>query len=165
MRDDLRRALRYGVEKRVAAADVGGERMNLQTGDGEFNQLLLLEVGRSIAFGDRSDGYVSAYAGVNNRTNGFSDEFRFGLEAGINTANRRLWLIGRLTGSESFQNGETAATFTSTSVFSNNAEYLSLGGEVNVYVTSKFGLSAGVATALAGRVIAAAPPRGAVHCG
>ena len=160
-------ALRYALTRPgaawpVAAAltlglplgeEAGGEQANLQTGDGEFNQMLTLSAGRSVT----DDLYVSAAVGVNNRTGGFSDEFRYQLEAGYGALDRRLWLIGRLTGSESFQNGETAATFTSTSVFSNNAEYLSLGGEVNVYVTPKFGLSAGVATALAGRVIAAAP--------
>ena len=137
--------------------DAGGEQMNLQTGDGEFNQMLLLEVGKSIALGDRNDAYVSAFAGVNNRSNGFSDEFRFGLEAGANLLNRRVWLIGRLNGSESFFNGETAATAITTSIFSNNAEYLSVGGEVNVYLTEKIGVSAGVAGAVSGRIIAAAP--------
>lgn len=160
-------ALRYGITKPGAAfpvaatltfgiplgEDAGGELNNLQTGDGEFNQMLEFSAGRSI--GDNA--YATASLGVNNRTNGFSDEFRFGLEAGLAVANRRVWLIGRLNGSESFQNGETAATFSSTSIFSNNAEFLSLGGEVNVYITKKFGVSAGAATALSGRVIAAAP--------
>lgn len=133
--------------------DAGGELNNLQTGDGEFNQLLEFSAGRSIG----NSAYATASIGVNNRTNGFSDEFRFGLEAGVAVANRKVWFIGRLTGSESFQNGETAATFSSTSIFSNNAEYLSLGGEVNIYVTKKLGISAGAATALSGRIIAAAP--------
>ena len=131
----------------------GGEQMNLQTGDGEFNQMLMFEAGKSLGSG----GYVSAGLGVNNRTNGFSDEFRYNLEGGIAIADQRIWLIGRLQGSKSFKNGDTAETITSASIFSNNAEYLSLGGEVNVYVTKKFGVSAGVAGALSGRIIAAAP--------
>jgi len=133
--------------------DAGGDQMNLQTGDGEFNQMLTLEAGKS--FGPNA--YASAAIGFNNRSNGFSDEFRFGLEAGYALASKRVWLIGRLTGSESLMNGETAATVSSTSIFSNNAEYLSVGGEVNVYVTDKLGLSLGAATALSGRIIAAAP--------
>lgn len=137
--------------------DAGGEQGNLQTGDGEFNQMLLLAAGRSFSLGTKSDGYVSAFAGVNKRSNGFSDEFRFGLEGGFNLINRRVWLIGRLAGSESFFNGETAESVQTTSIFSNNAEYLSLGGEVNVYLTDKIGISAGVAGALSGRIIAAAP--------
>lgn len=163
--------LRYGLTKAgspiaLAASltlglplgeSAGGEQMNLQTGDGEFNQMLLLKAGKSFRFGDNTDAYVSAFAGVNNRSNGFSDEFRFGLEGGVNLLNRKVWLIGRLAGSESFFNGETAETVSSTSIFSNNAEYLSLGGEVNVYLTNKIGISAGVAGALSGRIIAAAP--------
>lgn len=133
--------------------DAGGEQMNLQTGDGEFNQMLTFEAGKSLG----PNAYGSALLGFNNRSNGFSDEFRFGLEAGYTLANRRVWLIGRLTGSESLMNGETAATVSSTSIFSNNAEYLSIGGEVNFYVTDKLGLSLGAATALSGRIIAAAP--------
>lgn len=137
--------------------DAGGEQMNLQTGDGEFNQMLLLEAGTSLRLGSKAEGYVSAFAGVNNRSNGFSDEFRFGLEGGVGVANRRVYFIGRLTGSESFMNGDTAESAPSTSIFSNNAEFLSLGGEVNVYLTKKLGVSAGVAGALSGRIIAAAP--------
>lgn len=137
--------------------DAGGEQRNLQTGDGEFNQMLLFEAGTSLQIGDKTDAYVSAFAGLNNRTNGFSDEFRFGLEAGVSVVNRRVYLIGRLTGSESLMNGETAASAPTTSIFSNNAEYLSIGGEVNIYLTRKVGVSGGVAGAVSGRIIAAAP--------
>lgn len=133
--------------------DAGGSQQNLQTGDGEFNQMLTLSAGKSLT----DNLYATASLGVNNRTNGFSDEFRYGLEAGYGLADRRIWLIGRLAGSKSFMNGETAATISSTSIFSNNAEYLSLGGEVNVYVTPKFGISVGSAYAVSGRIIAAAP--------
>ena len=160
-------ALRYTLTKPQARTPVsatltlglplgeaaGGEQGNLQTGDGEFNQLLTVGVGHSFA----DNIYATASVGVNNRTNGFSDEFRYNLEAGLALANNRVWLIGRLNGVTSFQNGETAATVSSTSVFSNNAEFLSVGGEVNVYVSKRFGLSAGAATAVSGRIIAAAP--------
>lgn len=137
--------------------DAGGEQGNLQTGDGEFNQMISLSSGLSLDFGGETSGYASANIGFNNRTQGFSDEFRFGLEAGVGLLDRRLWFIGRMIGSESLMNGETAASNPTTSIFSNNAEYLSLGGEVNFYVADKLGISAGVATALSGRVIAAAP--------
>ncbi|MEM1357609.1 MAG: hypothetical protein AAGF89_05395 [Bacteroidota bacterium] len=137
--------------------EAGGEQGNLQTGDGEFNQMLTLEVGKSISFGNTTSCYVSALVGFNNRTEGFSDEFRYGLEGGIGIGHGKLWLIGRMQGSESFMNGETAATNPTTSIFSNNAEYLSLGGEVNYYLSDKLGFSAGVATAISGRIIAAAP--------
>ncbi len=133
--------------------DAGGTQENLQTGDGEFNQLLQFSAGKSLT----DNLYATVSLGFNNRTNGFSDEFRYGLEAGYGLANRKVWLIGRLTASESLMNGETAATISSTSIFSNNAEYLSLGGEINVYLTDRLGISAGAATAVRGRIIAAAP--------
>ncbi len=136
--------------------DAGGKAQNLQTGDGEFNQLLQLEAGRSFA-SPSGNLYVSARVGFNNRSNGFSDEIRFGLEGGVSFLSDRLWLITRLGGSESTFNGETAETTQSTSIFSNNAEYLSLGGEINYYITGGVGVSAGYAGALSGRVIAAAP--------
>ncbi|MEL7160564.1 MAG: hypothetical protein AAFN92_07385, partial [Bacteroidota bacterium] len=137
--------------------DAGGEQGNLQTGDGEFNQILALEAGHSIALGGNAAGYVSADLGFNNRSGGFSDEIRFGLEGGVGLLERRLWLIGRMIGSESLFNGEPNAGSTTTSIFSNNAEYLSLGGEVNFYLSDKIGVSAGVAGAVSGRIIAAAP--------
>lgn len=160
-------SLRYALNKPGAAVplsatltfglplgeDAGGTQGNLQTGDGEFNQLLMFSAGKSLT----DNLYATASIGFNNRSNGFSDEFRYGLEAGYGLANRKVWLIGRLTASESLMNGETAATISSTSIFSNNAEYLSLGGEVNVYLTEKLGVSVGAATAVSGRIIAAAP--------
>ena len=136
--------------------DAGGSQRNLQTGDGEFNQLLSLAAGRSFQAGGLN-GFVSASVGYNVRSQGFSDEYRYGLEAGINVFDRKLWLIGRLDGSESTFNGETAATTQSTSIFSNNAEYLAVGGELNYNISERFGLSAGVAGAVSGRIIAAAP--------
>ncbi|MEO0733356.1 MAG: hypothetical protein AAFZ52_11015 [Bacteroidota bacterium] len=137
--------------------DAGGEQGNLQTGDGEFNQLLAIESGLSLNFGRSVTGYASANLGINNRSRGFSDEIRFGLEGGVGLLDRRLWFIGRMIGSESLFNGEPNAGSTTTSIFSNNAEYLSLGGEINFYLTDKIGFSAGAAGAVSGRIIAAAP--------
>ncbi|MTB50943.1 hypothetical protein [Lewinella sp. W8] len=135
----------------------GGELGNLQTGDGEFNQLIYAETGTSVQLSKSTQLYSSVMLGVNNRSGGFSDEFRYGMDVGVGLSGSKLWIIGRLQGSESFFNGETAETTTSTSIFSNNAEYLSLGGEINYYLTDRLGLSAGAATAISGRIIAAAP--------
>lgn len=131
---------------------------NLQTGDGEFNQLLRLDAARSISLPGSASAYVSAYTGVNNRTQGFSDEFRGGVEAGfgVSLLGRKLWLISRLDVIESFKNGESAATFTGSGIFANNAEFTSLGLEANYYLTERLGVSVGGATALRGELIAAA---------
>jgi len=134
----------------------GGSQGNLQTGDGEFNQLLLLESGTGFKIG-KSSAYVSAYTGFNNRTNGYSEEFRYGLEFGVQILNQKLWINSRLTAVESFKNGDTAATNTSTSIFANNSEFTSVGIELNYYLSNTVGISAGVAGALRGEIIAAAP--------
>jgi len=94
---------------------------------------------------------------VNNRTNDFSEELRFGAELGVGLFNQKLWVNSKLDVSESFKNGATAETLTSTSIFANNSEFLSLGLEANLSITKNFGISAGFATALRGEIIAAAP--------
>lgn len=133
--------------------DQGGSQGNLQLGDGEFNQLLMAHIGSSFQLGS-ANAYWSAILGVNNRSNNFSDELRYGLEAGVNLAQDRFLLVGRLRGLSSFMNGETAATATSTGLFANNIEFLTLGGEVNFFLTEKLGLSAGLASPLSGRIYA-----------
>jgi len=136
----------------------GGMLNNLQTGDGEFNQLARLDAGRGFQISESVSAYASAYAGFNNRTQGFSEELRVGAEGGLGLANSRLWLIGRLDVLESLKNGETASTSTNTTgIFANNAEFISLGAELNYYVAERVGLSVGVAGALRGEIIAAAP--------
>ena len=134
----------------------GGELKNLQTGDGEFNQYLRVDAGTGFPLGNNS-GYVSAYVGVNNRSNGFSEEFRYGLELGVGLFNSKLYLSGKLNASESFQNGDTAATVTSTSIFANNSEFFTLGIEANLYITDKIGISAGFTDVTRGEIIASDP--------
>ena len=133
----------------------GGAQGNLQTGDGEFNQLIQLDAGSGFNLG-KTSAYLSGYLGINNRSKGFSEEFRYGLELGVGLLNRKLWVSGRMTGVESFNNGDTAATSSSTSIFANNSEFLSLGIEANYYVTDNLGVSVGVASAASGKIIAAA---------
>ena len=135
----------------------GGTQGNLQTGDGEFNQMIQFDVGSGFLIGGRTSAYMSAYLGFNNRTQGFSEEIRYGLEMGIQLAPEKLWLTGRLYGVESLKNGSTAATTTSTSIFANNTEYSSFSLEANYYVNDRLGLSAGFASAFRGEIIAAAP--------
>jgi len=133
-----------------------GKLGNLQTGDGEFNQLLKVDVGTGINVG-KFPAYTSGYLGINNRTNGYSEELQYGLEFGIGLLSKKLWVNTKLNGIKSFKNGDTAATVTSTSIFANNTEYLAIGLEGNYYITPKVGVSAGFATAFQGRIIAAAP--------
>ena len=148
-------ALTVGVGLPTGTAS-GGSQGNLQTGDGEFNQFIQLDAGGGFNLGNLP-GYASGYVGFNNRTKDFSEEFRYGLELGLATPNRKLWLVSKLTAVESFKNGATAETITSTSLFANNTEFVSIGIEASFYIKENFGVTAGVASAFRGEVIAAAP--------
>jgi len=133
----------------------GGTQNNLQTGDGEFNQLIQLDAGAGFSV-KKTSLYTSAYVGFNNRTNGYSEELRFGLEGGAGFLDSKLWLTGKLNVVESLKNGETAEAITSTSLFANNSEFASFTLEGSYYVTQKIGVSASVARPLRGEIIAAA---------
>ncbi len=133
-----------------------GQFGTLQTGDGEFNQMLQLDLGKSINL-EKADLYFTGYVGFNNRTKGFSEEFRYGLEAGVGLFNKKLWLNSKLQAIESFKNGETAATTQNTTIFANNTEFISISVEGNYFITKNFGVSASYISAFRGEIIAAAP--------
>lgn len=132
-----------------------GELGNLATGDGEFNQMLQLDVGTGFKLGSLN-AYASAYGGFNHRTNGFSEEIRYGAEFGVGLLKSKLWLATKLNVVESFKNGDNAETTTSTSIFANNTEFASFAIEANYYVTQRVGISANFAGAFRGEIIAAA---------
>ncbi len=135
--------------------DAGGSDGSYQTGDGEFNQYLSGLLGYSTSFND-TPFFAKTYVGINNRTQNFSDELRFGLESGINIFNKKVWLIGRLDLVQSLQNGSlNAQNAAQGSIFANNVEYTSVGIEANYYITKKLGVSAGFNSAISGRIIAA----------
>jgi len=134
----------------------GGVEGNLQTGDGEFNQLLQLDAGGGFKLG-KLPAYTSAYLGFNNRTNQYSEEIRAGLELGLASPNQKLWITGKLNIVESLKNGATAETVSSTSLFANNTEFTSIALEAAYFIKGGFGISAGAAGAIKGEIIAAAP--------
>jgi hypothetical protein len=133
-----------------------GEFGTLQTGDGEFNQMVQFDIGSGFNI-KSSNCYFSAYAALNNRTNGFSEEYRTGAELGIELLQNKLWLSTKLNVIKSFKNGELATEVNSTSIFANNSEFTSIGFEANYYITDKIGVSANFTSAVSGRIIAAAP--------
>lgn len=137
--------------------DNGGTAGQLQTGDGEFNQLLQMDLGTSFQLG-KFNGYANVLAGFNNRTQRYSDEIRYGAEAGLNWWQDRLTTILRLYGVKSLLNGDLPAERSnSTSIFANNSEYLSLSPEVAMRLGKHWGVSAGTGIALSGTLIFAAP--------
>ena len=135
--------------------DGGGSTGALQTGDGEFNQLFQLNAGTGFKLGT-ANAYASVYAGYNNRTKGFSDEIRFGVEAGVTLFDNRLTAIARLYGIQSTNNGVEGQRENSTSIFANNSEHLTFGPELAYNVNETWGVSAGFGTALSGKLIYAA---------
>jgi hypothetical protein len=162
---DLDLALRYNLFQKGSTAfsvglqlgiplgeTAGGVDGVLQTGDGEFNQFLSLEVGQGLQVA-AINGWTKAYLGVNNRTEGFSDEFRYGIEAGASILKRKITLIARLYGIESFNNGILASEATGTSIFANNTEHLTISPEIAFHFNDKLGISAGFAKPLSGKLI------------
>lgn len=133
--------------------DSGGPGGILQTGDGEFNQFLRLDLGRGFGFG-KVEAYANVYAGFNNRTNGFSDEYRFGIEAGVTFLNKKVTATARLYGIESLKNGDLPAERSnSTSIFANNSEHLTFSPSIAYNINEKWGVSAGLGKALSGEII------------
>lgn len=129
----------------------GGETGLLQSGDGEFNQLVKLEAGYSFY---PKPVFINGSLGFNHRTRGFSEEFHAGFDAGIMLKDR-VTLIFKSYLVRSFRNGSAPAA--GTGLFSNNIQYLSFGPEVNVRLGKHLGLSGGVYGAQAATNVLAAP--------
>jgi len=129
---------------------VGGASQILQTGDGEFNQIIKVDASYSWY---PKPVYASVYAAFNNRTNSFSDEVRFGAEVGLTF--KKFIPILKLNVVQSLYNG--TAEEAQNGIFSNNTEYVSPTIELNYQPTSKWGLSGSGGFALSGKNILAAP--------
>ncbi len=115
------------------------------TGDGEFNQMVLLQVGRSLW---PTPGYLKAEIGFNNRESEFSDQIRYSGEAGFMAGDRlgiSLWLRG------------AKAIGTDDEWTVNDQQYLSFGSEINFHLTANAGITAGVTKYTAARNIEDAP--------
>lgn len=133
----------------------GGSDGSYQTGDGEFNQLLTINPGISFELFQKPS-YAKVLLGFNNRTEGFSDEFHYGVESGIKVLDK-LWLLGRLNSINSLNNGTLTAQNSQGSIFANNIEYVALGAEAAYYLTSKLGISVNYTGLISGKIIYANP--------
>jgi len=129
----------------------GGRTGLLQTGDGEFNQMLLVEASRSFY---PAPIYASALVGFNHRTNNFSNEIRYGLEVGYNPG--KFFANLRFYGVNPIKN-DSQEVVAVNGIFNNNVEYLSISPEIGYQVTDKFGASASVGGAFFAKNILAAP--------
>lgn len=130
----------------------GGESKILQTGDGEFNQLVKIEASKSFY---PVPLYVSTVLGFNNRTKGFSEELHFGVEIGY-TFKDKLTTTFKMYNVSSFKNGKNPSS-QGNGIFSNETEYFSYGPEISYKLKDNFGISGSVGYALSGKRILAAP--------
>ena len=122
----------------------------LYSGDGEWNQQVRLEWG----YGG-SRWYATGYIGANNRTKGFSEEFRYHAEAGYWLLKNNLLAQVKIAGVESFDNGNPNGT--TNGLFANNVEYISPQLGLAWEHKGHWGLSALAAGAFSGRNALAAP--------
>ncbi|WP_425392670.1 hypothetical protein [Ekhidna sp.] len=137
--------------------DSGGSDGSLQTGDGEFNQMIRFDLSKSFSVG-KINAYANIYSGFNNRTKNFSDEFRAGGEVGGAFLNNKLWGIFRVDMVESLQNGLSSAEGSSgATIFANNTEFVAYTYEAAYYATEKLGFSASYSGAFSAKLIFAAP--------
>lgn len=130
----------------------GGSEGTLQTGDGEFNQLLQVDAGIGFPIGN-VNAYANVYTGFNNRTRGFSDEFRYGIEVGATLFNNKVIATTRFIGIESFNNGTLPSESTGVTIFANNTEFFSFAPEIAFKFADNFGVSAGLSKPLSGKLI------------
>lgn len=132
----------------------GGETGILQTGDGEFNQMIRVDLSRPL--GDKA--WMSLYAGFNHRTNDFSDEYRLGAEIGSKLG-QHFFAIAKVDIVQSFFNGDADPSQGAT-LFSNNTEFISPSLELAYELKNEIGFTLSAAGAFAGRNILAAPNYG-----
>jgi hypothetical protein len=132
----------------------GGRDGSLQTGDGEFNQIVSVDISRSFPI-RKLNTYGTISLGFNNRTEGFSDEFRYLIEGGVTFGK---WIaILRLNGVQSLMNGDDNFDSNGTSLFGNNVSFNAFSPEVGFKMTEKVGISASYSTAFSGELIFARP--------
>jgi len=128
----------------------GGETMLLQTGDGEFNQMVRLD----FSTGFLSKGFFSLYSAFNNRTKSFSEEFHYGAEVGYSLT-KKFTVIVKYNAIESLFNGDDLIT--GGGIFSNNLETQLLNPELIFKPQETWGLVASYTQVLGGKSVLSKP--------
>lgn len=123
----------------------------LWIGDGEFNVMLRVAVGKSFY---PDDYYISGDLGYNFRGRGFSNEFLYNVEFGYGFFDATLYLIVLVSGKESTSSVPTATITPALLGFStNNQEYTAFIPKVVYRIAKGWGVAASFATASHGRNI------------
>lgn len=122
----------------------------LFTGDGEFNQFARLDWGYG-----QSRWYATGFLGINNRSKGFSEEFRYFGEVGYWLLKGRLLSSFKLNGVAPFNNGSPEGS--ANGLFANNVAFMSPQLGLTYEHKGEWGLSALVGGAVSGRNALASP--------
>jgi hypothetical protein len=125
----------------------------LLTGDGEFNQIFALQLGHSFY---PVPLYFTSEVGFNNRSKGYSDEFRYEAELGYTFA-EKLTMNFKINGVESFRNGDDNVRGGMGGLFANNQRYLAYGPGVFYNFYKNLGVNARAAFAARGQNVLARP--------
>jgi hypothetical protein len=141
--------LTFGIPSGKSQAGSDG---SYQTGDGEFNQLLQFNLGSGYGIG-KQNFYLKSYFGLNNRTQGFSDEVHSYFETGTQVLKNKLLLLTRVHWIKPLYNGTLSAESSNGSIFANNVESMILAGEMAFQIGKKWGVSATLTQPLFGKVI------------
>lgn len=136
--------------------DRAGSDGSYQTGDGEFNQQLRFHLGKSYQIGKQSF-YVKASVGVNQRSKGFSDEFRASVETGTKIFKDKLLTLVWANTIQSFYNGSLDASNSNGSIFANNVEVVNIGGEFIFRLNAKLSCGLSDSYPIIGRVLYRSP--------
>lgn len=134
----------------------GGSDGSYQTGDGEFNQLIRLHLGKSYRLRNQRF-YAKGSLGFNQRNKGFSDELRFSIETGTKILQDKLLLLTRISHLNSLENGYLNATNSNGSIFANNVEVTNWGAETIYAINKKWSVLLSGSIPLSGRLIYKAP--------
>jgi len=124
----------------------------LWTGSGDYNQTIGVEYGYSLW---PTPAYFNAGVTYTNRTQGFSDEFRYGIEAGY-TFIKELSVILRFHGQVSMKNGDPNVKG-GFGVYSNNQQYIAYNAELAYKLSDNFGVKGYYESGGAGKNIISAP--------
>jgi len=130
---------------------LGEQTQRLANGDGEFNQMIAIDASRSFY---PAPIYASAFVGFNNRTNDFSDEFRWGVEAGYTAG--KFTFLARVNAIHSLKNGSPVIS-EQQGLFANNIEFISFTPEIIYSVKENYGFSLSVGGAFSGSQVLGSP--------
>ncbi|MDO6810381.1 hypothetical protein Q4603_17280 [Zobellia galactanivorans] len=122
------------------------EASGLRSGYDTFTLSPKLNIGRGY-----DNFFVQASTGVDIRFNDYSSNFRASAEAGVKPI-KRLWIIGFLDFSTSFENGEVILPEANlaTGLYLNDQAYVAYGIKGIVEITEKFGVLANYTSAISG---------------